>query len=155
MLDGIREYFQVKHLKSQTKQIVNRDDLEILNTPKLADELDELMRTEPQLDLLTQGPDGVRVSSGIARSTVHAVAAIFIIDRRVRADRSQINAGYCKPGNPIAAAVKVGLHAVVGGAVSVAQGGSFETGALTGAVAAGSSLLMDSPSHGPLGRWCA
>ncbi|MEZ5901360.1 MAG: hypothetical protein R3D51_17920 [Hyphomicrobiaceae bacterium] len=52
--------------------------------------------------------------------------------------------GYCKPGNPIAAAVKVGLHAVVGGAVSVAQGGSFETGALTGAVAAGSSLLMDS-----------
>ncbi|MEZ5901362.1 MAG: hypothetical protein R3D51_17930, partial [Hyphomicrobiaceae bacterium] len=29
-------------------------------------------------------------------------------------------------------------------AVSVAQGGSFETGALTGAVAAGSSLLMDS-----------
>ena len=37
-----------------------------------------------------------------------------------------------------------GLHAVVGGAVSVAQDGSFETGALTGAVAAGSSLLMDS-----------
>ncbi|MEZ5901361.1 MAG: pentapeptide repeat-containing protein [Hyphomicrobiaceae bacterium] len=45
LLDGIREYFQVKHLKSQTKQIVNRDDLEILNTPKLADELYELMRT--------------------------------------------------------------------------------------------------------------
>ncbi|MEZ5901353.1 MAG: hypothetical protein R3D51_17885 [Hyphomicrobiaceae bacterium] len=44
----------------------------------------------------------------------------------------------------LSAAVKVGLHAVVGGAVSVAQGGSFETGALTGAVAAGSSLLMDS-----------
>ncbi len=44
----------------------------------------------------------------------------------------------------VAATVKVGLHAVVGGAVSVAQGGSFETGALTGAVAAGSSLLMDS-----------
>ncbi|MEZ5901343.1 MAG: hypothetical protein R3D51_17835 [Hyphomicrobiaceae bacterium] len=45
---------------------------------------------------------------------------------------------------PLSAAVKIGLHAVVGGAVSVAQGGSFETGALTGAVAAGSSLLMDS-----------
>ncbi|MEZ5897875.1 MAG: hypothetical protein R3D51_00120, partial [Hyphomicrobiaceae bacterium] len=44
----------------------------------------------------------------------------------------------------LSAAVKIGLHAVVGGAVSVAQGGSFETGALTGAVAAGSSLLMDS-----------
>mgnify|MGYP001366462626 CR=1 FL=1 len=44
----------------------------------------------------------------------------------------------------VAAVAKVGLHAVVGGAVSMAQGGSFETGALTGAVAAGSSLLMDS-----------
>ena len=35
--------------------------------------------------------------------------------------------------NPVASGiVKIGLHAVIGDAVSMAQGGSFGTGALTG-----------------------
>ena len=44
-------------------------------------------------------------------------------------------------------AVKVGLHAVVGGAVSMVQGGSFGTGALTGAVSAAASLATDNSGY--------
>ncbi len=44
--------------------------------------------------------------------------------------------------------LKLGLHAVVGGAFSVAQGGSFMTGAFTGAIAAGTSLMMEGTALG-------
>ena len=50
--------------------------------------------------------------------------------------------------NPVASGiVKIGLHAVVGGAVSMAQGGSFGTGALTGAVSAAASLATDNSGY--------
>jgi hypothetical protein len=53
-------------------------------------------------------------------------------------------------GSIAAGAVKLGLHAIVGGAFSMAQGGSFQTGALTGLVSAGSSLAID--GSGVLGQ---
>ena len=48
----------------------------------------------------------------------------------------------------LAGAVKIAAHAVVAGALSVAQGGNFETGAITGAVSAGAGLLSDGGSLG-------
>ena len=63
-------------------------------------------------------------------------------------------------GTVAAGVVKLGLHAVVGGAFSVAQGGSFMTGAFTGAIAAGTSLMMEgaglgAPGDGNNGRMIA
>ena len=44
------------------------------------------------------------------------------------------------------------MHAVIGGAVAMAQGGDFVSGALTGAISAGASLTLDQSGIDALGQ---